>query len=105
MHLDAQREEIFKLPEKEWISPTASPLCAPTLVVHKEPGPDGVLQYRTVLNNEALNSITVVPEFPLLNIQSVLELLCGASGKGRQVEDGIQIGAGPLRVQGYAFWT
>lgn len=74
----AQQDEINRLLDNGWIVTSPSPIYASSFMVDKKPGPNGEKQYRMVVNYQGLNSVTVVPEFPLPNIQTILELLGGA---------------------------
>ena len=77
-HVKAQKQELDSLLERGWIGPTSSPFCAPTMMVSKKQDETGSPQYRMVINYVELNKLTIAPEFPLPNINTILELLGGA---------------------------
>ncbi|CDJ35669.1 OSJNBa0079C19.6 protein, related [Eimeria mitis] len=72
-------QEIARLTAKGWIGPTYSPICAPTIMVDKKEDGSGERKMRMVINYQALNALTIEPEFPMPSVQSVLEMLGGAT--------------------------
>ncbi|CDI84999.1 OSJNBa0087O24.13 protein, related [Eimeria praecox] len=72
------REEIAKLSAHGWIGPTYSPICAPTIMVDKRSEGTGERKMRMVVNYREVNALTIVPDFPLPPIQTILEMLGGA---------------------------
>ncbi|CDI82850.1 OSIGBa0118P15.5 protein, related [Eimeria praecox] len=72
------KQEIAKLSAHGWIGPTYSPICAPTIMVDKRDDGTGDRQMRMVVNYQALNALTVVPDFPLPPVQTILEMLSAA---------------------------
>ncbi|CDJ49142.1 hypothetical protein EBH_0024340 [Eimeria brunetti] len=55
--------------------PTYSPICAPTIMVAKKDDDSGEVKMRMVVNYQALNALTIDPDFPLPPIQTSLEML------------------------------
>ncbi|CDJ69199.1 hypothetical protein ENH_00064840 [Eimeria necatrix] len=76
--LTFHKQEIAKLSEYGWIGPTYSPICSPTIMVDKRDDGSGERKMRMVVNYQALNALTIAPDFPLPPIQTILELLGGA---------------------------
>ncbi|CDJ64775.1 LOW QUALITY PROTEIN: hypothetical protein ENH_00080530 [Eimeria necatrix] len=76
--LTLHKQEIPKLSDNGWIGPTYSPICSPTIMVDKRDDGSGERKMRMVVNYQALNPLTIAPDFPLPPIQTVLELLGGA---------------------------
>ncbi|CDJ67784.1 OSJNBa0042D13.18 protein, related [Eimeria necatrix] len=76
--LTFHRQEIAKLSEYGWIGPTYSPICSPTIMVDKRDDGSGERKMRMVVNYQALNALTIAPDFPRPPIQTILELLGGA---------------------------
>ena len=72
------KQEIAKLSAHGWIGPTYSPICAPTIMVDKGDDGTGERNMRIVVNYQALNALTVAPDFPLPPIQTILKMLGGA---------------------------
>ncbi|CDI87194.1 hypothetical protein, conserved [Eimeria praecox] len=72
------KQETANLAAHGWIGPTYSPICAPTIMVDKRDDGTGERQMRMVVNYQALNALTVVPDFPLPPVQTILEMLDGA---------------------------
>ena len=72
------KQEIAKLSAHGWIGPTYSPICAPTIMGDKTDDGTGESKMRMVVNYLALNALTVVPDFPLPPLQTILEMLGGA---------------------------
>ncbi|CDJ63802.1 OSJNBa0079C19.6 protein, related [Eimeria necatrix] len=72
------KQEIAKLSDSGWIGPTYSPFCSPTIMVDKRDDGSGEQKMRMVVNYQALNTLTIAPDFPLPLIQTILELLGGA---------------------------
>ncbi|CDJ67620.1 hypothetical protein ENH_00038840 [Eimeria necatrix] len=73
--LTFHKQEIAKLSEYGWIGPTYSPICSPTIIVDKRDDGSGERKMRMVVNYQALNALTIAPDFPLPPIQTILELL------------------------------
>ncbi|CDJ36209.1 uncharacterized protein EMH_0070210 [Eimeria mitis] len=71
--------EIARLTAKGWIGPTYSPICAPTIMVYKRDDGSAERKMRLVVNYQALNALTIAPEFPMPSVQTVLEMLGGAT--------------------------
>ncbi|CDJ67799.1 hypothetical protein ENH_00041700, partial [Eimeria necatrix] len=76
--LTFHKQEIAKLSDNGWIGPTYSPICSPTIMVNKRDDGSGERKMRMVVNYQALNALTIAPEFPLPPIQTILEMLGGA---------------------------
>ena len=76
--LTFHKQEIAKLSDSGWIGPTYSPICSPTIMVDKRDDGSGERKMRMVVNCQALNALTIAPEFPLPPIQTILDLLGGA---------------------------
>ncbi|CDJ63256.1 OSJNBa0080E14.14 protein, related [Eimeria necatrix] len=76
--LTFHKQEIAKLSDNGWIGPTYSPICSPTIMVDKRDDGSGERKMRMVVNYQALNALTIAPEFPLPPIQTILEMLGGA---------------------------
>ncbi|CDJ69225.1 OSJNBa0042F21.10 protein, related [Eimeria necatrix] len=76
--LTFHKQEIAKLSDIGWIGPAYSPICSPTIMVDKRDDDSGERKRRTVVNYEALNALTIAPDFPLPPIQTILEILGGA---------------------------
>ncbi|CDJ32458.1 H0124B04.16 protein, related [Eimeria mitis] len=72
-------KEIARLMAKGWIGPTYLPICAPTIMVDKRDDGSGERRMRMVVNYQALNALTIEPEFPMPSVQTVLEMLGGAA--------------------------
>ncbi|CDJ46911.1 hypothetical protein EBH_0069500 [Eimeria brunetti] len=72
------KQEIAKLSANGWIGPTYSPIWAPTIMVDKRSDATGEHKMRMVVNNQELTCLTIAPDFPLLPIQTILEMLGGA---------------------------
>ncbi|CDJ62556.1 OSJNBa0042D13.18 protein, related [Eimeria necatrix] len=76
--LTFHKQDIDKLSDSGWIGPTYSPICSPTIMVDKRDDGSGERKMRMVVNYQALNALTIAPDFPLRPIQTILELLGGA---------------------------
>ncbi|CDJ67397.1 OSJNBa0032F06.19 protein, related, partial [Eimeria necatrix] len=76
--LTFHKQEIAKLSDNVWIGPTYSPICSPTIMVDKRDDGSGERKMRLVVNYQALNALTIAPDFPLPPIQTIVELLGGA---------------------------
>ncbi|CDJ41680.1 hypothetical protein ETH_00010515 [Eimeria tenella] len=76
--LTFHKQEITKLSDSGWIGPTYSPMCSPTIMVDKRDDGSGERKMRMVVNHQALNALTIAPDFPPPPIQTILELLGGA---------------------------
>ncbi|CDJ69949.1 LOW QUALITY PROTEIN: OSJNBa0079C19.6 protein, related [Eimeria necatrix] len=76
--LKFHKQEIAKLSDIGWIGPTYSRICSPTIMVDKRGDGSGERKMRMVVNYQALNALTIAPDFPLPPIQTILELLAGA---------------------------
>ncbi|CDJ34265.1 uncharacterized protein EMH_0019520 [Eimeria mitis] len=72
-------KEIARFTAKGWIGPTYSPICAPTIMVDKRDDGTGELKMRMVVNYQALNALTIAPQFPMPSAQTVLEMIGGAA--------------------------
>ncbi|CDJ33163.1 uncharacterized protein EMH_0014960 [Eimeria mitis] len=72
-------KEIARLIAKGWIGPTYSPICAPNIMDDKRDDGSGERKMRMVVNHQALNALTIAPEFPMPSGQTVLEMLGGAA--------------------------
>ena len=72
------KQEIAKLSDNGWIEPTYSPTCSPTIMVDKRDDGSGGRKMRMVVNYQALNALTMAPDFPLPPIQTILDMLEGA---------------------------
>ncbi|CDJ62243.1 hypothetical protein ENH_00009170 [Eimeria necatrix] len=75
--LTFHKQEIAKLSDSGWIGPTYSPICSPTIMVDKRDDGSGERKMRMVVNYQALNALSIAPDFPLPPIQTILELLGG----------------------------
>lgn len=77
-----QREEIKKqvsqLLENDIIEPSRSSYSSPVWIVPKKPGPDGEKRYRMVIDFRQLNLKTKSDNFPLENVNTLLDCLGGA---------------------------
>ena len=76
--LTFHKQEIAKLSDNGWIGPTYSPICSPTIMVDKRDDGFGERKMRMVFNHQALNALTIAPDFSLPPIQTILEVLGGA---------------------------
>ncbi|CDJ64726.1 hypothetical protein ENH_00079070 [Eimeria necatrix] len=76
--LTFHKQEVAKFPDSGWIGPAYSPICSPTITVDKRDDGSGERKMRMVVNYQALNALTVAPDFPLPPIQTILEMLGGA---------------------------
>lgn len=76
--LGHHKKELDRLLKNDWIGPTYSPICAPSLMVDKHDDGSGERKMRMVVNYKALNALTIAPDYPLPSIQYVLELLGGS---------------------------
>ncbi|CDJ67532.1 hypothetical protein ENH_00037600, partial [Eimeria necatrix] len=76
--LTFHKQEIAKLSDNGWIGPTYSPICSPTIMVDKHDDGSGERKMGMVVNYQAINALTIAPEFPLSPTQTILELLGGA---------------------------
>ncbi|CDJ62484.1 OSJNBa0079C19.6 protein, related [Eimeria necatrix] len=76
--LTFHKQELAKLSDNGRIGPTYSPICSPTIMVDKRDDDSGERKMRMVVNYQALNALTVAPDFPLPPIQTTLEMLGGA---------------------------
>ena len=76
--LTFHKQEIAKLSDNGWIGPTYSPICSPTIMVDKRDDGSGERKMRMVVNYQALNALTIAPDFPLPPILTILEMLGGA---------------------------
>ncbi|CDJ36121.1 LOW QUALITY PROTEIN: uncharacterized protein EMH_0063340 [Eimeria mitis] len=72
-------KEIARLSAKRWIGPTYSPIRASTIMVDKRDDGSGEGKMRMVVNYQALNALTIAPEFPIPTVQTVLEMIGGAA--------------------------
>ncbi|CDJ51691.1 OSJNBa0079C19.6 protein, related [Eimeria brunetti] len=77
-HLSYHTKEIARLTAKGWIEPTYSPICGPTIMVVKRDDGSGERKMRMVVNYQALNTLTIAPEFPMPTVHTILEMLGGA---------------------------
>ncbi|CDJ53934.1 hypothetical protein EBH_0060520 [Eimeria brunetti] len=77
-HLSYHTKEIARLTAKGWIGPTYSPICAPTIMVDKHDDGSGERKMRMVVNYQALNTLTIAPEFPMRTVHAILDMLGGA---------------------------
>ncbi|CDI85974.1 hypothetical protein EPH_0065450 [Eimeria praecox] len=68
------KKEIARLSAKGWRGPTYSPICAPTIMVDKHDDGSGER-----VNYQALNALTIAPEFPMPTVHTILEMLGGAT--------------------------
>ncbi|CDJ54096.1 hypothetical protein EBH_0079940 [Eimeria brunetti] len=78
-HLSYHTKEIVRLTAKGWVGPTYSPICAPTIMVDKHDDGSGERKMRMVVNYQALNTLTIAPEFPMPSVHTILEMLGGAT--------------------------
>ncbi|CDJ47594.1 hypothetical protein EBH_0073740 [Eimeria brunetti] len=83
--LSYHTKEIARLTAKGWIGRTNSPICAPTIMVEcslhmvdKYNDGSGEHKMRVVVNYQALNTLTIAPEFPMPTVHTILEMLGGA---------------------------
>ncbi|CDJ68856.1 hypothetical protein ENH_00065850 [Eimeria necatrix] len=76
--LTFHKQEIAKLSDNGWTGPAYSPICSPTIMVDKPDDGFGERKMRMVVNYQALNALTIAPDFPLPPIQTILEMLGGA---------------------------
>ncbi|CDJ41910.1 OSJNBa0079C19.6 protein, related [Eimeria tenella] len=76
--LTFHKQEIAKLSDNGWIGPTHSPICPPTIMVDKRDDGSGERKMLMVVNFQALNAFTIVPDFPLPPNQTILEMMGGA---------------------------
>ncbi|CDJ62503.1 OSJNBa0042D13.18 protein, related [Eimeria necatrix] len=77
--LTFHKQEIVKLLDSGWIGPTYSPICSPMTMVDKRDDGSGERKMRMVVNYQALNALTIAPDFPLPPIQTILEMLAATS--------------------------
>ncbi|CAK51362.1 reverse transcriptase [Eimeria tenella] len=75
--LTFQKQEIAKLADSGWIRPTYSPICSSTIMIVKRDDGSGERKMRMVVNYQALNALTIAPGYPLLPIETILEMLGG----------------------------
>ncbi|CDJ27851.1 uncharacterized protein EMH_0035450 [Eimeria mitis] len=78
-HLIHHSQEIERLCAKGWIGPTYSPICAPTIMGEKRDDGSGERKMRMVINYQALNALTIATEFPMPCVQTVMEMIGGAT--------------------------
>ena len=76
--LEAQRAILQELKDAKWKTLTLSPFAAPSMIVGKKDDGTGQPRYRMVINYQELNAIMISPEYPLLTIQEILDMLHGA---------------------------
>ncbi|CDJ64476.1 OSJNBa0079C19.6 protein, related [Eimeria necatrix] len=76
--LTFHKQEIPELSDSGWVGPTYSPICSRTIMVDKRDDGSRERKMRMVVNYQALNVLTIAPDFPLPPIQTILELLGGA---------------------------
>ncbi|CDJ41578.1 hypothetical protein ETH_00022640 [Eimeria tenella] len=63
--LTFHKQEIAKLSDSGWIGPTYSPICSPTIMVDKRDDGSRERKTRMVVNYQALNAVTIAPDFQL----------------------------------------
>ncbi|CDJ38287.1 hypothetical protein ETH_00025035 [Eimeria tenella] len=76
--LTFHKQKTAKLSDNSWIGPIYSPVCSPTIMVDKRDDGLGERKMRMLVNYQALNAPTVAPDFTLLPIQTILEMLGGS---------------------------
>ncbi|KAL8453284.1 hypothetical protein Emed_000918 [Eimeria media] len=76
--LEEQRQILQELKANKWVSLTQSPFAAPSMIVTMKDDSSGNKQFRMVLNDQELNSMTISAEYPLPTMQERLDVLHGA---------------------------
>lgn len=62
-----------------WIGPKYLLICFPTIVLDKRDDGSGEQKMRMCVYYQALNALTIAPDFLLSPIQTILEMLAGAT--------------------------
>jgi len=74
---EEMRNQLDEMMRKAVITPCASPRAAPVIMVTKKSA-DGTLKYRFCKDFTGLNSVTLVPVYPIPDIKSNLSLMAGS---------------------------